>query len=260
MALRTTNEPSQGEITAICAESGAGKTSLADRFPNPYFLNIEGSNNTKSMRHWVKVPTTMKEIYDAMNDFYKETHEYKTLVFDSITQIERILMSDIVEAEKKPFPECAGGFGKAYELVHQRLKEFVGACQRLKEARGVNIVWIFHAIGEEMELPGMPVFQRWMPSLWVKKDGHTNNNLIFMSLSDNWYHLRLNYELSSDASDAGNKVEGDIIRRKVATESPTTRMIGTQPTTSYFAKNRQGVNGEFLFALDKPLALIEGKK
>lgn len=260
MALRTVNVVPTAFISAICGESGAGKTSLADHFDSPYFLNIEGGNNTKGIRHWTKAPLTYQEILDALKDFTSEKHEYKTIIFDTITQVERIIMSDIAASEKKPFVECCGGFGKAYEVLHQRLKEFSVLCQRLKDERGFNVVWIFHAISKPMELPGMPSFERWMSSLWVKNDEKINNNLIFQTLADNWFHVRLNYETCSDGSDSGEKIDGDIIRRKVGVQVPLNRVIGTQPTTTYFAKNRQGLNGEFPFVLDKPLAIFGAKK
>lgn len=260
MALRTSNTVQETFISAICGESGTGKTSLADRFSSPYILNIEGGNNTKSPRHWTRSPSTMKEVNDAITDFVNEKHAFKTLVFDSVTQIERLRIADIVAKEGKNFVECCGGFGKAYEVLHQQMREFATVCQRIRDEKGFNVVWIFHAISKSIELPGMPAFERWKPALWQHKDGGLNNNLIFESLADNWFHLRLDYETLSDGSDTGSSVDGDIIRRKVGVQAPLTRKIGTQPTTTYFAKNRLELNGELPFTLDKPLALFNKEK
>ena len=252
MALATCNQPSNAQIYAICSEAGGGKTSLADTFPKAYFLNIEGATNTKSIRHWTKPPSTGKEITDAIRDFATEKHDYKHLVFDSVTQIERIYQSDIVATENgKPFVECCGGYGKSYEMLHQRMREFAEVCRRLRDEKGYNVVWIFHATAREMELPGSPAFQRWVPSLWYGKDGTKDNNLIFQSLADNWFHIRLDYETLSDGSDSGSKVEGDIIRRKVGVQAPLSRRVGTQPTTTYFAKNRLDLQGEVPFVFNQ---------
>lgn len=260
MALRQTNTVQEKFITSICGESGTGKTSLADQFPKPYFLNVEGGNNTKGPRHWTRVPQTMSEVMDAIKDFVTEKHEFQTLVIDSVTQIERLRMSDITTKEGKPFVECCGGYGKAYELVHQQMKEFANTCQRLRDEKNFNVVWIFHAVAKHIELPGMPAFDRWKPSLWSHKDGNPNNNLVFETLSDNWFHLRLDYETLSDGADSGTSVDGDIVRRKVGVQSPLTRKIGTQPTTTYFAKNRIKLNGELPFVLDKPIGIFPGEK
>lgn len=259
MALATKNTTQTAWIYAICAESGAGKTTMADKFLAPYHLNIEGNQNTKHLRHFSSAPTTYKEVLSGMTDFAKEKHEHKTLIIDSVSQLERLFMSDISAAEGgKSFVECCGGYGKAYELLHQRHKEFMSLCAKIRDEYHFNVVLLFHSTAREMELPGMPSFQRWMPTLW--KNDKLDNNLIYQSMSDNWFHLRMDYDLVNDGADEGSKIGADQVRRKVGITSAAARKIGVQATTTYFAKNRLGLNGEFPFNLEQPLLFLEGTK
>lgn len=97
----------------VYGDSGTGKTTLAgsaDDVPNMrpvLFIDIEGG--TESLRHsypaveTVRI-TTWKEMQDVYNELHEGRHGYQTVVLDSLTEIQKFNMYNIMHdlAQKRP--------------------------------------------------------------------------------------------------------------------------------------------------------------
>lgn len=97
----------------VYGESGTGKTVLAgsaDEVPSMrpvLFVDIEGG--TTSLRHsypevqTVRI-TTWKEMQQVYDELYEGNHGFKTIVLDSLTEIQKFSMYDIMTdlAQKRP--------------------------------------------------------------------------------------------------------------------------------------------------------------
>lgn len=113
LEVKPVQERSQYFNMLIYGDSGTGKTTLAgsaDEVPEMrpvLFVDIEGG--TESLRHsypeveTVRV-TTWKEMQNVYNVLYEGNHEYKTVVLDSLTEIQKFNMYTIMESvvQKRP--------------------------------------------------------------------------------------------------------------------------------------------------------------
>lgn len=123
----------------IYGDSGTGKTTLAgsaDEVPSMrpvLFIDIEGG--TESLRHsypqvdTVRV-TTWKEMQEVYNALYQGGHGYQTVVLDSLTEIQKFNMYNIMNdlAQKRPDldPDVPGmrEWGKNLEQIRRMVRGF----------------------------------------------------------------------------------------------------------------------------------------
>lgn len=123
----------------IYGDSGTGKTTLAgsaDQVPSMrpvLFIDIEGG--TESLRHtYPDVETvrvrTWKEMQEVYNVLHEGSHEYRTIVLDSLTEIQKFNMYNIMTdlAQKRPDldPDVPGmrEWGKNLEQIRRMVRGF----------------------------------------------------------------------------------------------------------------------------------------
>lgn len=123
----------------IYGDSGTGKTTLAgsaDELPSMrpvLFIDIEGG--TESLRHTypevdtVRV-TTWKEMQEVYNALYEGDHPYKTVVLDSLTEIQKFsmygIMTDLIQKRPDLDPDVPGmrEWGKNLEQIRKMVRGF----------------------------------------------------------------------------------------------------------------------------------------
>jgi hypothetical protein len=123
----------------LYGDSGTGKTTLAgsaDAVPSMrpvLFVDIEGG--TESLRHTypevetVRV-TTWKEMQDVYNVLHSGKHDYKTVVLDSLTEIQKFnmyqIMTDLVKIKDGVDPDIPGmrEWGKNIEQIRRFVRGF----------------------------------------------------------------------------------------------------------------------------------------
>ena len=153
-------------IVTICADSGMGKTSLAATFPNPIFIRAEdGLQAIPADRRPDAFPllTDAEQLWKQLTALIHEPHEYKTLVIDSVTALERMFVADVLASDPKAksINQAMGGYGAgpaAVAAMHQRVRKAAGM---LNEKRGMNVVFIGHADVETMRLPDSDDYNRY---------------------------------------------------------------------------------------------------
>lgn len=153
-------------IVTICADSGLGKTSLAATFPHPIFIRAEdGLQAIPADRRPDAFPllTDAEQLWKQLTALIHEPHEYKTLVIDSVTALERMFVADVLASDPKAksINQAMGGYGAgpaAVAAMHQRVRKAAGM---LNEKRGMNVVFIGHADVETMRLPDSDDYNRY---------------------------------------------------------------------------------------------------
>lgn len=139
LEVRPVQERSSFFNLLIYGDSGTGKTTLAgsaDEVPamRPViFIDIEGG--TESLRHTypevetVRV-TTWKEMQEVYNVLHDGNHGYKTVVLDSLTEIQKFNMYNVMNdlAQKRPDldPDVPGmrEWGKNLEQMRRMVRGF----------------------------------------------------------------------------------------------------------------------------------------
>lgn len=89
---------------AIYGRAGSGKTTLASTFPKPILLLDIRDKGTDSIADIKGIDVIEIESLDDIEDIYymlKDRTKYKTVVFDTVTEMQKIVMKQVVEGKKK---------------------------------------------------------------------------------------------------------------------------------------------------------------
>lgn len=153
-------------LVTILGDAGLGKSSLAATFPSPIFIRAEDGLQAiplESRPDAFPVLTSVNDLWEQLSSLIKEEHQYKTLVIDSVTALERMFIEHIVESDpKKPksINQAMGGYGAgltAVAALHGRVRKACG----LLNNKGMHIVFIAHADTETIDLPDQDRYTRY---------------------------------------------------------------------------------------------------
>ena len=220
-------------LCTITGDAGLGKTSLAATFPKPIFIRAEDGLQAvpaETRPDAFPLLTSVDSLWDQLTALVKEDHDYKTLVIDSITQLDTIFMNWIVETDpKKPksIAQALGGYGAGFQAMsalHGRVRKAAGI---LNEVKGMNIVFIAHAETETIELPDQDPYTRYNIRMQKKSVSHYVDNVDLCGF------LKLETFTSGD---------GD--RKKAISDG--TRLLVTYATAANISKNRYGITEDLL--------------
>lgn len=154
-------------IATVTGDSGMGKTTLAATFPKPIVVRAEdGLQSIKADMRPDAFPIlqTVEQLWEQLTALINEEHEYKTLIIDSVTALERLFVQHVIDSDpKKPrsINQALGGYGAglgAVAALHQRVRKAAGM---LNERKGMHIVFIAHADTETIELPDQDPYTRY---------------------------------------------------------------------------------------------------
>lgn len=220
-------------IGTIIGDAGLGKTSLACTFPKPIIIRAEdGLQAIPSDKRPDAFPVIHKEsqLWDQLIALLQEPHDYKTVVIDSVTALERLFIQHVVESDPKnprTINQALGGYGAGLAAVgamHQRVRKAAGM---LNERKDMNVIFVAHADTETIELPDQDPYTR--------------------------YNLRLGKRSSAPYVDDSDfvgflKLEtfttGDGERKKAISDG--TRVLVTYATAASVSKNRYGITEDLI--------------
>lgn len=153
-------------VATILGDAGMGKTSLAATFPKPIFIRAEDGLQAigeDERPDAFPVIGNAKELWEQLTALVTEEHDYKTLVIDSVTALERLFIQDVIDNDpKKPksINQANGGYGaglQAVSVMHQRVRKAAG----MLVDKGMHVVFIAHADTETIELPDSDPYTRY---------------------------------------------------------------------------------------------------
>jgi hypothetical protein len=220
-------------LCTITGDAGLGKTSLAATFPSPIFIRAEDGLQAvpKALRpDAFPVIATIDSLWEQLTSLIKEDHQYKTLVIDSITQLDTLFMNWIVDTDpKKPrtIAQALGGYGAGFQALsslHGRVRKAAGI---LNEVKGMNIVFVAHADTETIELPDQDPYTRYNIRMQKKSVSHYVDNVDLCGF------LKLE-----------TFTQGDGDRKKAISDG--TRLLVTYATAANISKNRYGITEDLI--------------
>lgn len=144
---------------------GIGKTTLASEFPAPVFLQIEdGTPGDVELTSFGKIDT-FGQVMDALGSLYEEPHEFKTLVIDSVTELQRLIFAETCQRGDEKGNAKANiedfGYGKGYVYATRVASEFLDAINMLRNDRGMCVILIAHSTVSRFDDPETVSYDRY---------------------------------------------------------------------------------------------------
>ena len=143
----------------IYGVEGIGKSTLAARFPDPVFIDTEGSTAHMDVAR-LPAPSSWQMLKDAVTYVKRNPSCCKTLVLDTADWAEK-LCTDQICAEKHVSGIEDFGYGKGYVYVKEEFGRLLNLLTDITEA-GINVVITAHAQMRKFEQPDeMGAYDRW---------------------------------------------------------------------------------------------------
>lgn len=228
----------------IYGPEGIGKSTFASRFPDPIFIDTEGSTNSMDLARFPK-PTSWQMILDEVEYARSHPNEMKTLVIDTVDWAESLCIKNICDKHQKSGIEDFG-YGNGYVYVKEEMGRFLNRLSEVVEA-GVNVVLTAHAQIRKFEQPDeLGAYDRWELKLGKKTSSQTS------PLVKEWADMLLfaNYKTFSVAVDDKGK------KRKAQGGE---RVMYTAHHACWDAKNRYGLPEELPFTYDSIAHVINNQ-
>lgn len=216
--------------TVIYGPEGIGKSTFAAQFPDPVFIDTEGSTDRINVNRLPK-PSSWAMLLDECNEVRKGNVPCGTLVIDTADWAERLGIEAICTRAKVDGIE-GFGYGKGYMYIKEEFGKLLDILEDVKNA-GHNVTITAHAQITKFEQPDeMGSYDRW--SMKTTK--------YVAPLLREWCDLLLfaNYKTftvkAGDGKMAKNKAQGG-----------RERVIYTTHHACWDAKNRFGLPDECPF-------------
>ncbi|MDM8100965.1 AAA family ATPase [Oceanobacillus oncorhynchi] len=198
----TKGKTAKAQKVVLYGPEGIGKSSFAAQFPDPIFIDTEGSTGNMDVARMDK-PNSWTMLHQQI-DFFKNNSPGKTLIVDTVDWAERLAIDFVVSrANKKSI--TGFGYGEGFIQLEEEFGKFLNKLSDLVEM-GINVVLTAHAKITKFEQPDeMGAYDRWELKLGNKTTAKT------AALTKEWADMVLfmNYKTFSVATDdKGNRHKG----------------------------------------------------
>ncbi len=150
----------------VYGPEGIGKSTFASMFPNPLFIDTEGSTKHMDVARLPK-PYCWSILMDDVNHVYKNPHVCDTLIIDTADWAENLCSIDLCANSKKTGIEDFG-YGKGYVYLVEEFGKLLNRLEEIVEI-GVNVAFTAHAQMRKFEQPDeMGAYDRWEMKLQKK--------------------------------------------------------------------------------------------
>lgn len=164
--LDSASVPDAGpQIITICGDAGLGKSSLAATFPKPIFIRAEdGVARIPANFRPAALPVikTEDDLWNQLKALIKDEHEYKTVVIDTISALDRMFVQSILkrDGKAKSINQAMGGYGAGFSALAALHQQVRNAAEMLRQ-KGMNVIFLAHTEVGTMRLPDQDDFSRY---------------------------------------------------------------------------------------------------
>ena len=135
---------------------GVGKTSFAAHAPDPIFIEPEKGSSHLDVSRFNDI-NSYADVLTSIDQLTKETHDYKTLVIDTLDWLEQQIFDHIcTENNKKSIELCEGGYGKGYVRALKECRMLMIKLNTLRQEKQMNIIMLAHSTIVKHEDPTTP--------------------------------------------------------------------------------------------------------
>ncbi|MFL8888909.1 ATP-binding protein [Helcococcus kunzii] len=223
----------KAQKVVIYGVEGIGKSTLASKFPNPLFIDLEGSTNNMDVKR-IKSPTSWSLLLQQLDWIVKEK-PCETLVIDTLDYAEEYLCKPYVVASR---PNANGQYVKniedyGYGAGYKHLADVwgKGLLNKLSDVvdAGINVVLLAHATQRKVDSPDqLGSYDKYELKLEKKTS----------SLTKEWADLLLFLNFKTEVI----TVKDGMTQKRKGTSQQ--RVMHTTNHPAYDAKNRHKLSDE----------------
>ena len=222
----------------IYGVEGIGKTTFASKFPDPIFIDTEGSTGFINARK-LPNPTSWTMLLDELEDIKSEPRG-KTLIIDTLDWAESLAKKHLMDKNKWAAIDSTN-YGSRYVALSDEIGKLLNKLTEIKDV-GINVVLTAHAETKKHELPDeMGQYDKYTLKLEKRDAG----------LAKEWADMILffNYKTTiiSDSKSNSKKATGGQ------------RVMYTTHKPAWDAKNRLGLPDELPIDFEAIRELFEAK-
>ena len=232
--------------TVIYGPEGIGKSTFAAQFPDPLFIDTEGSTAHMDVKRLPK-PDLWVELLNEVEYVRQNPGCCKTLVLDTADWAETLCSEYVCNRDQKTGIEDYG-YGKGYRYNFEEFGRLLNALE-LVRGQGVNVVVCCHATIRKFEQPDeLGAYDRWGLKLTDAPKASIAGMVkewADMVIFANYKTIVVNVD-GKGATKGKNKVQGGK------------RVMYMTHNACWDAKNRFGLPDEADFGYDVIRGVIEG--
>ncbi|CDK35477.1 hypothetical protein, phage associated [Ligilactobacillus salivarius cp400] len=222
----------------IYGVEGIGKTTFASKFPDPIFIDTEGSTGFINARK-LPNPTSWTMLLDELEDIKSEPRG-KTLIIDTLDWAESLAKKYLMDKNNWSAID-ASNYGTRYVALSDEIGKLLNKLTEIRDV-GINVVLTAHAETKKHELPDeMGQYDKYTLKL-ERRDA---------SLAKEWADMILffNYKTTiiTDSKSDSKKATGGQ------------RVMYTTHKPAWDAKNRLGLPDELPIDFEAIRELFEAK-
>lgn len=221
MSVRTGIVAAPDRILLVGVE-GIGKSTFGACAPAPIFLPTEDGVGHLDVARFPE-PTCYQDALDAVETLTRTDHPYKTLVIDTVDALEPLIVDAVCKRNSWDNVETPG-YGKGWVAVTGEWRVFLQALDRLRDAKGMEIILLAHASLRTVTNPAGPDYSRF--------EGKLNKGAL--ALCKEWTDVNL-FSIHEEFVAKG---KGEL-KAKMTTSGR--RVLHTERSAAWDAKNRHNL-------------------
>lgn len=167
----TSGKQQKAKKVVFYGPEGIGKSTFASRFPDPLFIDTEGSTTELDVKRYPK-PTSWEMLLQEVREII-QLKPCRTLVIDTADWAERLCTEHICTSHGKKGVEDFG-YGNGYTYIAEEWGRFLNLLQDVVDVANINVVLTAHAIIRKFEQPNeMGAYDRYELKLGKKTTAQT---------------------------------------------------------------------------------------
>lgn len=144
----------------IYGPEGIGKSTFASKFPEPVFIDTEGSTKDMDVAR-LPAPSSWNMLLEEVRYVLDNPQVCKTLVIDTADWAEQLCSTSVCDKYQKSGIEDFG-YGKGYVFLQEEFGKLLNLLTDVVEQKMINVVLTAHAKMRKFEQPDeMGAYDRW---------------------------------------------------------------------------------------------------
>jgi AAA domain-containing protein len=213
-------------IIVVHGLPGIGKTTFAQNFPGPVFIQTEDGCPTGLEIATFGLCETFAAVVEALGHLGTQPHEYKTLVVDSLDKLEPLVLAAVC-ADRGYASIESPGYGKGWIEADKWWLDFFRGCEWLRRTRNMTIVLIAHSEITTVNDPRVASYTSYQLRL------HKRARALVEDSADLVAFLASDVVIKTEQAGFG--------KTRARADGGSTRWLHTEGRPAFIAKNRYGM-------------------